>query len=617
MKYVLLFGIMATTSFQSVAQLNVDSLQSVLKKEKKDSLTITYWLKKMDSLSTADLDASLAIGNWSAQSALENKVYSLHVKSLLGVAVIYHYANDFPNAIKYYTQTQEAADKYDQFELGLETLNNLANVYYLNNQHEKAEQFYKITIAECEKHGITIGIAAGYGSLASIYFSTAGEDRERIKKGIAYMMKSVEASESLKDTTQLIRSFSSLGKMYSGIQLFDSALYCIDKAGRLMTAKKDNQEGYTYYYYHKGTALLRKGDYKAAIESFLTGLPYTQKYNSPLWESSHYEGLSLAYKATGDYKKALEYGERHFKIEDSVINAENFAKAADIQNKYEREKKDKEILKLNKDKEIAANKRIELNTYLILTLSGLAILGFLSFSLFRNIKARKKAYAELEKSNEEIKAQALELSRQARLIAKFQSQMNPHFTFNALHNIYGLVATNENEKAVMQIQSLAGLMRQTLTNSIKEEITLQEEIQYLQKYIDFERATAPVNFDFNIEVAGDLEDALIPPMMIQPFIENAVKHAALDKAANPFVKVLIEKENDLLKLIIEDNGRGISKEAVNLNKFSHSVSIIKSRIEMLFQSSNRELSEYFSINPAGSSGKGTTVKFYLPLNFSH
>ena len=106
----------------------------------------------------------------------------------------------------------------------------------------------------------------------------------------------------------------------------------------------------------------------------------------------------------------------------------------------------------------------------------MALLGLLSFVLYRNIAARKKAYAQLEYKSQQIKEQALQLSRQAKLIAQFQSQMNPHFVYNALHNIQGLVLNEENKKANTQIQSLAQLMRKTFSNAEKDDIPLEEEI---------------------------------------------------------------------------------------------------------------------------------------------
>jgi len=598
-----------------LAQMNIDSLRNVLSTEKTDSVTLNKYLDIMARPGAESVEVNSLIGTWVTENALKNKNYAVYTKSLLSRASMYHLASDFINATQFYVETQVAAEKYGQTELGLEALNNLANVYYLNAQYEKAEELYLQTIEACKKYGITIGLASGYGSLGTLYFSSSGNDMAKKRKGIAYMLLSVEASNIIKDTLQLIAAYSSIGKMYTGLEMYDSAMYWVERSGVLLAAKKDNQEGYVHYYRNKGLALLGKKDYKGAIESLLTGIGYTKKYNSPLWESSHYDALAQTYKEMGDYRKALEYTEKHFKIEDSLLNAENFAKASDIQNKYEREKKDKEILKKDLALKTGLAKRNRLSFLLFSSLLILGLLGVFAFVLLKNIRARKKAYQQLEEKNTRIQEQAIELSKQARLIAKFQSQMNPHFTFNALHNIYGLVVTKDNEKAVQQIQSLAALMRQTLTNSVKEEITLEEEIKYLQNYIDFEKATSPAHFDFTVEINSGLEDALIPPMMIQPFIENAVKHAELDKVSNPFVKVLIQKENDLMKLIIEDNGTGINKAAGNLGKLSHSVSIIRSRIEMLMQNSNKQLGDYFSIHPAA--GKGTIVEFYLPLNYSH
>ena len=196
--------------------------------------------------------------------------------------------------------------------------------------------------------------------------------------------------------------------------------------------------------------------------------------------------------------------------------------------------------------------------------------------------------------------------------------MNPHFTFNALHNIYGLVIGNENEKAVTQIQSLAQLMRKTLSNSIKEEITLEEEVDYLQNYIAFEQATAPAKFNFGIEIDKELENALIPPMMIQPFIENSIKHAGLDEVNNPFIKVFIQKEKDLMSLIIQDNGKGLNKDNTNISKLSHSMSIIKSRIELIFEGKNNAAADRgLIIKSHPGTLTGTIIQFYLPLSYAY
>jgi sensor histidine kinase YesM len=242
----------------------------------------------------------------------------------------------------------------------------------------------------------------------------------------------------------------------------------------------------------------------------------------------------------------------------------------------------------------------------------------LTFFLFRNIRAKNKAYIQLEKVSTRLKEQALQLSKQAKLIAQFQSQMNPHFVYNALHNIQGLVLSQETQKANTQIQSLAQLMRKTFANAEKDDIPIEEEISYLQKYIEFEKNAFDNNLAFEIEVDTKAQNVLIPPMMIQPFVENSIKHAGLKKIINPYIKVLIEIENNLLAISIKDNGLGIKKNSIEPDKLSHSVSVIKSRLNLLFNGKADVASKpVFSIQTFPEIKEGTSVKFYLPLQFAY
>ena len=120
------------------------------------------------------------------------------------------------------------------------------------------------------------------------------------------------------------------------------------------------------------------------------------------------------------------------------------------------------------------------------------------------------------------------------------------------------------------------------------------------------------------EVDKALENALIPPMMIQPFIENAIKHGELDKVNNPFIKVFIQKEKHLMSLIIQDNGKGLNMNNTNISKLSHSMSIIKSRLELLFQDKkNAAVDGLLTIKSLPETNSGTSIQFYLPLNYSY
>ena len=275
-----------------------------------------------------------------------------------------------------------------------------------------------------------------------------------------------------------------------------------------------------------------------------------------------------------------------------------------------------EIQLAKKEKELTENQiKVQRTTrnYLI---SGLALLGLLAFGLIRNIVARKKAYVQLQDKSEQIKEQALELGKQAKQIAQFQSQMNPHFVYNALHNIQGLVLNEEPEKANAQIVSLAQLMRKTFANAEKDDISIEEEINYLNKYIEFENNAFENNLAFEVVAEGEARTALIPPMMIQPFVENAIKHAELKRITNPYIKVLIAVENNLLSINIKDNGKGIEQKETD--KLSHSISVIKSRLNLLFKGRDDiQQKAVFTIKSIPEISEGTMVQFYLPLNYAY
>lgn len=673
------------------SQVNTDSLREEMNRLPDDTASLRRMINLVSSYRRLYPDAALLVAKEAEKKAsrMHNEYYVS--RSLLNTGIVYMDLSRSPEATAALVKARQIAEKIQDPELILQCIAATGAVYYINKEHTKALEYFNEALALSEKINHRQTRANMLNNIAGIYYDQSGRKdsagrREHLLKAIAYAKRSVAMVTEMRDSTKMANQMTNLTLMYLDAGETDSALLYHNRVKQLLD-KRPHPYTLCLYYSNAGKLARAQEKYGDAVMNYKKAIEFAQKINNPEWVFETWLAIAETYEAAGDDKNALTSFRTYTALRDSAIGKENFAKAADIENKYEREKKDNEITRLNaaerirvlqlekqkaiiagnlqeatiKEQEIAflsqqkelqdlriteQNKEMEktalqaklssqqlqlkesenlvkekklagqktLRTYL---LTGLGLLALFSFFLVRTNYARKKAYKKLEEKNSQIKEQALQLSKQAKTIAKFQSQMNPHFTFNALHNIYGLVATNDNEKAVQQIQSLAGLMRQTLTNSVKEEITLEEEIKYLQKYIDFEKATSPVNFDFRIVVDKELEDAVIPPMMLQPFIENSIKHGELDKISHPFIKVLIEKENDMMKLVIEDNGRGVNKTAQNMHKATHSVSILKSRIEMLLQSANKTLSDYFTIRPFGENGTGTVVKFYLPLNFTH
>ena len=616
MKNFLLSLLSLFLPFSLCAQSTIDSITAEANKFSNDIDGIDKLLLFANSLRSGDLDIYLAVNKIAAEKAEVIKNDTLLCKAFINIGIACIEMSNSEEASAYLAKAKLLAEKHNNNFLLMRITGNTGRIYYINKQYPKALEYYLKSLELAKKTGNKKSQIVSLGNIGGVYYDLGQQDTKQLGAALYYAQQAFSLAKELNDTFQLVNQSCNLALQLSDLHKTDSAKHYLSYARTMI--EEDDYYNLTVYYSNMGRVSREEKKYTEAIAYYQKTIDFGEKKNSPEWVFESYLAISEIYEEKGNTNKAFEFYKKYTVLRDSSINKENFDKAADIQNKYERAKKDKELLQKDIALKINSVKRNRLVTFLVFSLIILTLLGYFSISLLKNIKARKKAYAELEKRNEEIKEQALQLSQQARLIAKFQSQMNPHFTFNALHNIYGLVIGNENEKAVTQIQSLAQLMRKTLTNSIKEEITLEEEVDYLQNYIAFEQATASAKFNFGIEIDKDLENALIPPMMIQPFIENAIKHGELDKVNNPFIKVLIQKEKDLMSLIIQDNGKGLDMNNTNISKLSHSMSIIKSRLELLFQDKKNAAADgLLTIKNLSETNSGTSIQFYLPLNYSY
>lgn len=620
MKHLLLGIIYCFSVLTPRAQytINIDSLKTVLQNSPTDSASIMKGLQQIETVYTTETEPLLLIGNWGLQSArrIKNKYLEAYASMSMGFAWLYtSQAADEPAV--HLTNALKIAEAESYHDITAQAYNGLATVYTRNGQKEKYREYTLRSIEASKKINLVIGIANGYSGLATSIFEENKKDPVNIKKALDYQRMAVAATESIKDSLSLIIHYQNLGLYFTALNNTDSANYLLEKSKALIDATGSGNDNMSYYYY-KGGVYMKLKSYTAALQAYNQSIDYAEKYGNHTYTIRVWKALMELYRETGDYKNALTYYEKYKEYTDSVRDKQNFAKATDIQNKYEREKKDNEIYKLNEEQKLAKAARRQLVIYLVAALVVLTALGFLSFLLLKNIRERKAAYNRLEEKSIQIQEQAIQLSKQARLIAQFQSQMNPHFVFNALHNIQGLVISGEQDKARGQIQALAQLMRKTFANADKDDIPLKEEISYLQKYVEFEKTAIDKKLDFEVEINQEAAEAMIPPMMIQPFVENAIKHAQLTTVQNPYIRVLIDIENNLLSISVKDNGIGIRKEESGFDRLSHSMSVIKSRIELIFQEKNKPVNEnLFSVKTVPEIDTGTLVKFYLPLNLPY
>jgi LytS/YehU family sensor histidine kinase len=200
------------------------------------------------------------------------------------------------------------------------------------------------------------------------------------------------------------------------------------------------------------------------------------------------------------------------------------------------------------------------------------------------------------------------------------AQMNPHFIFNSLNSIQSFLLFNENELAERYLIKLSQLIRMTLTNSRESEITVQQEIDVLTKYLELEKMRFKDRFDFEMDIALSKEELnlFVPPMLIQPFIENSIIHGFKQLNQGGLINLSFKTIHDR-KLIVEvtDNGLGYLKNKSNPKDSTHKsygTQITSERLSLFKEKYDSEFD--FSIEilkDENGNPKGTKVVISIPI----
>jgi sensor histidine kinase YesM len=201
-----------------------------------------------------------------------------------------------------------------------------------------------------------------------------------------------------------------------------------------------------------------------------------------------------------------------------------------------------------------------------------------------------------------------------------RAQMNPHFIFNSLHSISRYVMDNDKENTLEYLSKFANLMRLTLENSREKEVPLEKDLDALELYIQLEALRMKNNFTYNIEIDPQLdkEDTLIPPLLLQPFVENAIIHGLKDNE-NGLIKISVKKEKDeMICCVIEDNGTG-NKETVASERKHKSLGkkIVNERLNIINQLKKVKASVHiFDLHNNENNESGMRVELLLPLELA-
>lgn len=418
-------------------------------------------------------------------------------------------------------------------------------------------------------------------------------------KAIIQVQKAETISIAEKYYNLLPKIYTTLSNMYIASKEYENAIQNGLKA--LELEKLYNYPEFKDTFLHAvGIGYLRLKEQEKAIPYLEKALEET---NVETGKVPILNDLAKAYQELKNYKKANEVLLLHNKLKDSVYSQNQEKAIAEITEKYENDKKQKEITFLNTESELQ-QLEIEQQSYIIYGIIGLVllllILGIVGYKTRKQKQKLKDAILNLDK--EKLQQQFL------------RTQLNPHFFFHALAAIEGYIYKEDKETATSFLQKFGSLMRNILESSDIDFIPLETDVDFIEKYLALQSLNNNANFTYKITLAEELNSSkiMIPPMLIQPFVENAILHG-VSRVENGQITIdYCKKETDLI-ISISDNGKGIAtlpKKSAMLHR-SMSTDITKQRIENIQKVHGTKISyKVFS-------EENTTVIFIIPLKYGN
>ena len=449
-----------------------------------------------------------------------------------------------------------------------------------------------------------------------------------------------------------------LCKVYNGwitVDL-DSSVYYGEKAMEI-AREAEYEYGYVNAISIVSAPIIRKGEYKRGLEMSKEALKKADHYNLPLLtrfyltanQAFAFEGLKIydsalfymkkggelrpgsldyprlqyrIFKAKKEYKKALEALETYHFAFDSTLRNRNKSKLSSIQARYEADIKEKEVNELTQKAELQS---LQLSQQRYLLAGSATLFLFLlggGFFFYRQRQLKQKqaiTNLELEKTQKKLE---LEKQFRASELKALRSQMNPHFVFNALNSIQDYIMSNERKLAGKYLGKFADLMRIYLEHSQMKVVSLREEIDALKLYLELEKLRFEDSLDYEIHISDQLdEETPLPSLLIQPYVENAIKHGLLHKNGDRKLHISIKEvpTEQILECEIIDNGIGRIKSR-EINKMrnpdhrSFATHATKSRLELLNHDRSLPIEEKITdLFDEKEISAGTKVTIRIPM----
>jgi len=516
-------------------------------------------------------------------------------------SVLYMAMGEYGKAFEYCRTSLEVRKKMDDHVCIVAAYNNFGNLYKAAGDYETALAYYHQSQQYANDNKIDWNVGE---QLGSIFCSLKKYD-----SSFYYLFISLAKHPENPDL------WLSLSQTYLARKEYDSSLrislILIDKY-----RKSDDKVHLTATLIDAARALEGKHNNMSALAFASDGLGIANRANARQSRVELYQLLSEIYFNFGKIDSAYAYLNEYSVLKDSVLTKKFLSRLNLYENEAEVQIKQAQLDLLDKDNKIKKaqlGQQSLMNAILVGSLIALILLGAI---IFRNILLKrnndklqaKRQLAELQQKASEFRMETL------------RAQMNPHFIFNSLNSINRFILQSDKSQASEYLIKFSRLVRLILQNSQMALIPLAAEIESLQLYLELESIRFNNRFEYVLDVDKQIEVDFIkvPPLLIQPFVENAIWHGLMHKGDKGQLYIQIYSENGYLFLTVRDNGIGrkqASEEADKKSTRYHSMGLklTEERIDLLRQTRDRKSKVTINdlVNTDGSSA-GTEVVVKIP-----
>lgn len=509
-------------------------------KEKKDSLQMSTALNVQATALNFQGDFNRAIEYYNRSLAINESINDLRgIGSILNnIGNIYRKQGNFPKATECFFRSLEIKEQENDIRGIATSLGSLGVLFMEQKQYNQAIDYFNRCITYLEKLDNKIVIAGTLNNLGLIY-ANQGD----LEKAANTHYQSLKIREALNNKRGIAESLNNLGVINLDLGEYTKAMEYFEQSLSISQESKD-LNGVALAFYNIAQVYARNEHHNKAINFGNKSLKLATEVGKITLKKDAYKLLYESNKSLNQPQLALKMYENYIQLRDSIYKEENKEELMRQQFHYDYEKQKALLIAEQEKKDAIAEKKLlekQQKQNLIIILFVVCIIVIIGISWF--IYEQRQAKYKYDISQSELKA--------------LRSQLKPHFIFNVLNSIHTFILNEDSQSASRYLLSFSKVMRAALESMSQEMNNLQEELDLLQKIVDLEsfRLRKKINLVVNDE--KDWSEYVIPAMILQPIIENAIAHGVQNSPNDEEeISVQINTDKNLLSILVQNRHHG-------------------------------------------------------------